>query len=577
MGAQSSTPLRILGSRAKALGSGDSESLQNVDTTILPDGTVCWVTDTETLYVLDHQAAGGGSNITPDSGPGIWTPVTGGGGGGIPMPDGSVNNPRGANFINELTLGLYRPAAGLMGLAQGGFLGLQMGNGTVTNVDPNSPSVVRYVVRGFNRPLQGTENETAFAYVRIDPSNADPQQAALYVDITDKQLDTFGPAIKVVHAGHGDAIYVAQFNNGSAYEAASFADGTRGYISTIQVAGTPNSTLFNALWDSASVPNFGMYYADLATANALTIRKRAATAVAGLTQIRLIEQTGEQRFGLFNDGAVALEALPATVGSPNHESPEFRLFSESWDGAASSSNEWLAKVIPTSPTASTLRLYQITSSGTVLVAQFSNDGATPGSNFLDLQGGTLANATNVQSAGNLGLYTAGNLGLQIDVPPGANDTAMGVLLVRDHAATPVNKAVTQGQADSGGVGFRSLVVPNDVGDDTAVDADDFVLNGWAGGSTVTVAAGSTCRRGSVTVNNAVGAAPGWTIDLTFPEAFAATPFAIAQRNDANNPPNTTSMSVRVSSCTTTHLIMAEDGTSAPIDNTSYIFTWIVME
>jgi len=454
--------LRVIAPRARLLGTGDSDALQNVNTTDLPTGSMCWVQDQAALYYLakgNTSPSAPPGLIVPASGPGRWLLVSGGGGGDIPMPDGTVLLPQGANFINELGLGLFRPAAGLMGLAQGGFLGLQMGNGTETNVDPLSPAIVRYVMRGFNRPLTGAENETSFLYVRIDPSVGDPQQAALYVDITGAQADTMGPAIKVVHAGHGDGIYVAQFADGSAYEAASFADGSRGYISTIQLPGQPNSTLFNALWDQADVPNFGMFYADLSTANALTIRKRAATAAAGLTQVRLIDETGRQRFGMYNDGALGLSSVAATAGVPLVESPEQRWFSSAWTGAVAVDNEWLVKVVPVSTTSSVLRFYQITTAGTVLVAQFSNDGAAPGSNFLDLQGGSIANVANVQSAGALGLYSAGSLGISLSVPVVDDDTTIGVLLIRQGGIL-VTKAVTQGAAGTGGVGFRALVVPN---------------------------------------------------------------------------------------------------------------------
>jgi hypothetical protein len=456
----SAPPLRLISSRARALGPGDFDSLENVDTTILPNGAACWVADTQTWYVLDHAAVAGPPNITPGNGPGFWTPLGGGTGGGIPMPDGTLVLPQGANFTNELGLGWFRPAPGLMGLAVGGFLGLQAGNGTVTNVDPLSPSIVRYVMRGFNHALTGGENEVTFSYVRIDPSIANPQQAALYVDITDNQLDTYGPAIKVVHAGHGDGIYVAQFSDGSAYEAATWANGSRGYISTVQVAGCPNSTLFNALWDQADVPNFGMYYADLSTANALTIRKRAATAVDGLTQVRLLEETGGlQRFGLYNDGSVALASLTATAGVPNQASPEARLFSSSWDGAAAQNNEWIIKVIPSSPTTSIFALYQITTAGTQLVAQIQNNGSAPEAIMTLLNG--QVRARNFQSDTRLQLlFNAGTLGVEINDVTVDDDTAITSLLVRSAGPVFTNKKVTQGAVDTGGVGFRALVVPN---------------------------------------------------------------------------------------------------------------------
>jgi hypothetical protein len=295
--------------------------------------------------------------------------------------------------------------------------------------------------------------------VRIDPSVGNPQQAALYVDITGNQLDTMGPAIKVVHAGHGDGIYVAQFANGSAYEAATWADGSRGYISTVQAAGCPNSTLFNALWDQADVPNFGMYYADLSTANALTIRKRAATAVDGLTQVRLLEEAGLQRFGLYNDGSVALSSLTATAGVPNQASPEARLFSSSWDGAAAQNNEWIIKVIPSSPTTSILALYQITTAGTQLVAQIQNNGSAPEAIMTLLNG--QVRARNYQSDIRVQLlFNGGTLGMTIDDTLVDDDTAIRELLVRSAGPVFTNKKVTQGAIDTGGAGFRVLRVPN---------------------------------------------------------------------------------------------------------------------
>jgi hypothetical protein len=461
----SAPPLRLISSRARALGTGDFDSLENVDTTILPNGSACWVADTQTWYVLDHAAVAGPPNITPGNGPGFWTPLGGGTGGGIPMPDGTLILPQGANFANELGLGWFRPAAGLMGLAVGGFLGLQAGNGTVTNVDPLSPSIVRYVMRGFNHALTGGENEVTFSYVRIDPSIANPQQAALYVDITGNQLDTYGPAIKVVHAGHGDGIYVAQFADGSAYEAATWANGSRGYISTVQAAGCPNSTLFNALWDQADVPNFGMYYADLSTANALTIRKRAATAVDGLTQVRLLDELGLQRFGMYNDGSVAMSPLAATAGVPLQASPELRLFSTAWDGAVSRDNEWIIKGNPSSTTVGTLAFYQTTTSGTVLAMQLDNNGAVANSNVLTLTNGrivaTRADVLDVQSSIRLHLlFNGGTLGMTIDDVLLDDDTAIRELLVRSAGPVYTNKKVTQGAVDTGGVGFRALVVPN---------------------------------------------------------------------------------------------------------------------
>jgi hypothetical protein len=72
------TALRLLAPRARAEGSpnaGDSDSLQNIITDELPNGSLCWVNSTEGLYRLDKtstDAALVGIVIVPIAGPGRW-------------------------------------------------------------------------------------------------------------------------------------------------------------------------------------------------------------------------------------------------------------------------------------------------------------------------------------------------------------------------------------------------------------------------------------------------------------------------------------------------------------------------
>lgn len=69
------TALRLLAPRAVALGTGDGDSLQNVDTTELPNGALCWVNGDATLFRLDKlstEAASPDLVIVPASGPGRW-------------------------------------------------------------------------------------------------------------------------------------------------------------------------------------------------------------------------------------------------------------------------------------------------------------------------------------------------------------------------------------------------------------------------------------------------------------------------------------------------------------------------
>ena len=70
------TALRLLAPRARAEGFGDHDSLQNVITDELPNGSLCWVIATEGLYRLDKidntTAALAGIVIDPIAGPGRW-------------------------------------------------------------------------------------------------------------------------------------------------------------------------------------------------------------------------------------------------------------------------------------------------------------------------------------------------------------------------------------------------------------------------------------------------------------------------------------------------------------------------
>lgn len=72
------SPLVTLSPCAVVLGTGIADSLQNIDTTIVPDGACCWVIENETLYRLNKSTAPfGQGNIAPASGPGHWVALSG--------------------------------------------------------------------------------------------------------------------------------------------------------------------------------------------------------------------------------------------------------------------------------------------------------------------------------------------------------------------------------------------------------------------------------------------------------------------------------------------------------------------
>jgi hypothetical protein len=72
--------LRLLTPRPMLLGTGDADSLQNVDTTELPNGALCWVVSNATLYRLDAASTAASAPdavIVPASGPGRWFALSG--------------------------------------------------------------------------------------------------------------------------------------------------------------------------------------------------------------------------------------------------------------------------------------------------------------------------------------------------------------------------------------------------------------------------------------------------------------------------------------------------------------------
>jgi len=74
------TALRLLAPRARALGPDDHDSLENIITNELPDGSLCWVINTHALYVLDKSLTTAPNDsliIQPLAGPGRWVLLVG--------------------------------------------------------------------------------------------------------------------------------------------------------------------------------------------------------------------------------------------------------------------------------------------------------------------------------------------------------------------------------------------------------------------------------------------------------------------------------------------------------------------
>lgn len=72
------TALRLLAPRARVLGFDDGDSLQNIITDELPNGSLCYVIENQSLYVLHKdstEAPDGTKVVRPLAGPGRWVPL----------------------------------------------------------------------------------------------------------------------------------------------------------------------------------------------------------------------------------------------------------------------------------------------------------------------------------------------------------------------------------------------------------------------------------------------------------------------------------------------------------------------
>jgi hypothetical protein len=85
-----SPAFRVLAPRASLLGTSDPDALQNLDTTLLPDGSLCWVQDQVTVYALHRDSTDAPSGtliVAPGSGPGRWFVLGLGAAVGFAVPD----------------------------------------------------------------------------------------------------------------------------------------------------------------------------------------------------------------------------------------------------------------------------------------------------------------------------------------------------------------------------------------------------------------------------------------------------------------------------------------------------------
>jgi len=226
---------------------------------------------------------------------------------------------------------------------------MEVSDEPIENIEAD-PSVVRTSVRPVVQAQGVSEDESAAVYIKIDPTDTQ-QQIGIYGEITSEQADTEAAFMKIVHEGAGDAVYVPMWTNaGVAFEAASFGNGTKGIISTIQTSDCANTVLFNALWEQDTIPNYGLMYFDHVPANSILIRK-TSTADAGYSQFRLMDHDlSKSVFNIYNNGKTVLSSIDATAGATIKDSPDFTLAGSYWDGAQAVTRNFIQRHVVTATT-----------------------------------------------------------------------------------------------------------------------------------------------------------------------------------------------------------------------------------
>jgi len=230
-----------------------------------------------------------------------------------------------------------------------GSLYFNVDEGSVTNLDIN-PYLVTIGTRFFP-PDPGVNPESAAIYVKVDPSDGGAdQRVGYYCETTSEQSDTEGACIKgIAEAGsNGDWLYIANMGTGAAAETASFANGSRGFISTLQWTlpdggghdDFGNSTLFSGVWGydgtgGATVPpNYGMSFMSLSLGNSYVTRLQDPTAdgfALGRPEIKIMTYGLEPIWEAYNNGNTRMSSIDATAGDISNPAPELQFYGSYYD------------------------------------------------------------------------------------------------------------------------------------------------------------------------------------------------------------------------------------------------------
>lgn len=303
------------------------------------DGTV-----NQLAYFSNATTVAGTSNVTWNG-----TVLTFGGSRRLSLDDGTSANP-GLTWASDLAAGLYYSLANTDPRVTYGSEDLaSLSIKTLSNTEAAS-NTVRHGTR-FYAPTIGGASETGAIYVRVAPPNPSEATNGIYLETmaANSQQST---AIKIIHSGLNDAIYIAGLNTSAAIETASFKNGSTGFISTIQweapdaaARSFGNSTLFNGVWGddgtggSTVPPNYGMFYASLSLGHSFRTRLQSAAATGwawGRVEWAITSyDLAHNHFDIYNHGQLNVRSRVSTAGSPTNNDAHLRISNTYWDGAAS--------------------------------------------------------------------------------------------------------------------------------------------------------------------------------------------------------------------------------------------------
>jgi hypothetical protein len=310
----------------------------------------------------------------------------------------------------------------------------------ITNLDDNSSTTVGYHARAHHPTPDADHDEVCAFYMRMDYS-VDDFVYGFYFEIPETQGPAAGSAIKIMHRGKGDAVYVGVFNPddyGVGYEAAMFKDGQQGFIATLQGSGGFAASVQNQQYcvgfealthDDGTNPfsggtwatAYGMFYANNSIANAFLVR---VSPYATLTnpQMRVTNNALRSVWEVLGNGETILAAPASTNVSTPHASPKLRMRGTWYSGGEGYRDAYIYN----DATASTaqLKFYLGAEGAETLIANMMETGLVMNNlsitgastlklndvtSTLNLNGGAVNNSGTITATGSADLYGFTNL------------------------------------------------------------------------------------------------------------------------------------------------------------------------